>query len=140
LLVIGAFTVTAVNSLTAPSNPITKEEAIEISKRAELVRDGMAAYANVRVGEATFYNSSWVERMKTGHNREIYLRVPEGHDVWQVIWSVHKVVGGYLVIVVVDAETGIIIQETTGVGFRMMDKRTLQEGNFKFSSQGVSIC
>jgi hypothetical protein len=58
-----------------------------------------------------------VEQLKLGHNKEIYEKVPEGHGVWEVVWGIHRGVGGYLIIVVVDTETGIIIHEMLGVGF-----------------------
>jgi len=108
-----------VNSLSTLGDPITKEEAIEISKNSQLVKEGLAAYGYFTFG-AAYYNSSWVEQMKKGHAREMYERVPEGHGVWKVHWTFTLSEGlwvGYTVIVVVDAETGTIIHETKGVGF-----------------------
>ena len=118
LLIIGAFIVTSLNVLTAHRNPITKEdEAVEISKRADLVRDGVAKSSRFSFG-ATYYNSSWVEWMKKGHSKEMYLKVPKGHGIWKVVWTFLFYVGGYTVIAIVDAESGRIVHETLGVGFR----------------------
>lgn len=117
LLIIGAFIVNSLNLLTTPSNPITtEEEAVEISKRADLVRDGIAKSSRFSSG-ATYHNSSWVEQMNKGHNKDIYLKVPSGHDIWQVTWAFWFLVGGYTVIVIVDAQTRKITYETLGVRF-----------------------
>jgi len=116
LFVIAAFIVTSVNSLSAPSDQITKETAIEISKGSSLVKEGLATAHSVSVG-ANYYNSSMVEQLKLGHNREIYEKVPEGHSVWQVVWDINLGVGGYLVIVIINAETGKILHEETGAGY-----------------------
>jgi len=118
LTVIGVFILSSINSLSALGNPVTREEAIEISKKSELVKEGMATHGYFGIGEVGYYNSSWVEQMKKGHARETYEKVPEGHGIWQVIWTFgNGIMRGYTVIVIVDAETGAIIHETKGVGF-----------------------
>jgi hypothetical protein len=116
LLIIGVFIVTSVNSLNALGNPITKEEAIEISKNSELVKEGIGVALKFTV-EANYYNSSMVEQLKIGHSGEMYEKVPEGHSIWEVIWwfTYKEKPGAYDVIVVVDAETGTITYETKGI-------------------------
>lgn len=117
LLVVGTFIVTSINSLNALGNPITREEAIEISKNSGLVKEGMATTQRASI-DPTYYNSSMVEQLRAGHNRELYERVPVGHSVWNVVWWFSYWIGsssGYTVIVIVDAETGIMIHETKGI-------------------------
>lgn len=117
LFVIAAFIVTSVNSLSALGNPITREEAIEISKNSNLVKESLAVAYSFTI-EANYYNSSMVEQLKTSHLREIFENVPEGHSVWQVIWWFRYSEGlaaGYDIIVIIDAETGTIIHETQGI-------------------------
>jgi len=119
LIVIGAFIVTSVNSLNSLNglgSPITSEEAIEISKNSELVKEGVAIAQSFTIG-TTYYNSSMVGQLKEGHNGEAYEKIPEGHSVWQVVWwfSYQTKPGGYVVIVIVDAETGILTYETKGI-------------------------
>lgn len=114
LVAIGVFVVSSVNLLGALGNPVTREEAIEISKNSELVKEGLATAHSFSV-DATYYNSCMVEQMKQGYDRELYEKVPEGHGIWNVVWGIHKGVGGYLIIVIVDAETGTINHETKGV-------------------------
>lgn len=139
LFVIAAFFVTSVNSLSALGDPITKEEAIEISKNSELVKEGFAVAHSCGV-EANYYNSSRLEElknMKFTYTKKILnettrlweevvveipsswasIPIPEGHSIWQVVWDVNLGVGGYLVIVIIDAETGSIIHEETGAGY-----------------------
>jgi len=96
--------------------PLPREEAIEISRNAKLVKEGLAIAYGSGV-DADYYNSSMVERLQKSHLREIFIGVPEGHAVWEVTWMINKGVGGYLVIVIIDAETGTIIHETMGVAF-----------------------
>jgi len=55
--------------------------------------------------------------MKKGHSKEMYMNVPNGHGIWQVTWTFWFSVGGYTVIVIVDAETRTIAHETPGVRF-----------------------
>lgn len=117
LFVIGAFIVTSINSLSAPGDPITREEATEISKNSVLVIKGMANSYSFEV-EARYYNSSLVEQLKKGHNRETYEKVPVGRSVWQVVYSFRRVKWlseGPTAIVIIDAELGIIIHEEWGV-------------------------
>lgn len=119
LLVIGVFIMTSIDSLNGLGDPVTEEEAIEISRNSELVEEGIAAYGYFGV-RASYYNSSWVEHMKRGHAREMYERVPEGHSIWKVVWTFNPQGGlmiGYTVVVIVDAETGTIVHGTKGVGY-----------------------
>ena len=116
LTVIGVFVLSSVSSLSAFGNPITRQEAIEISKNSDLVKEGLAIAHSFSV-DATYYNSSMVEQLKLGHNREIFENVPEGHGAWEVVWGINRGGGGYLIIVIVDAETGTVIHETKGVEF-----------------------
>ena len=117
LIVITAFIVTCINSLSAPSEQISKEAAIETSKGSSLVKRGARFAFSVSVGEANYYNASVVERLKLGHKKETYEKVPESHTIWQVVWDMHTSWGGYLIIVLVDAEAGKILHEETGVRF-----------------------
>lgn len=121
-VIIAIFTVACVKSLTSLSmldSPITEEEAIEISKSSEFVKEGMATYGYFSSG-AEYYNSSWVEQMKKGHSRRAYEKVPEGHGIWEVHWAFvvsEERPGGYGVIVFVDAEWGIIVYDGKGIEF-----------------------
>jgi len=113
LFVVVAFIVASAYSLSMPACPISREEAIEISKQSELVRKGLADAHNFEV-EATYYNSSMVEKLKAGHLREIFQKVPEGHSVWNVGWTAHKTLYSSTILVLVDAETAAIIDERGG--------------------------
>jgi len=105
LIVIGAFVVSSVNSLSALGGPITREEAIEISKNTAEVKHGLAKVGSCETGwfsvKAAYVNSSG-----------------SGHSTWRVEWEF----GGYsgataefaVLIVVVDAETGAIIRVEPG--------------------------
>ena len=126
VIMIGALTLTSVYSLDALGNPITREEAIEISKNSELVKEGLAAAHRFTI-ETNYYNSSRLEQLKKWHSDEIFKnvprdafweeKVPEGHSAWEVIWWLRHGVDGHTVIVIVDAETGNIIHEAKGAGF-----------------------
>jgi hypothetical protein len=118
-LVLGIFLSASIILLSAMRHPVTGEEAIEISRNSGLVQEGMATYEGSHVG-VTHYNSSWVEQMKQGHDREMYEQVPEGHAIWEVTWTFSPKGGlmiGYTVIVVVDAETGAMAFDTKGLAF-----------------------
>ncbi len=126
LLVVGTLIVTSVNSLSTLGNEITREEAIEISKNSELVKDGLAISHSFTI-ETDYYDSLRLEQLREWHSGEIFEnvprdafweeKVPEGHSVWEVIWwfGYKARPGGYNVIIIVDAETGVIIYETIGI-------------------------
>lgn len=126
LLVIGTFIVTSVNSLIALGDPISREMAIEISKNSELVKHSLAI-SHIFTIETNYYNSSRLEQLRKWHSDEIFKnvprdafweeKVPEGHSAWEVIWwfRYQTKPGGYNVIIIVDAETAKIINETHGV-------------------------
>ena len=112
-LVIVSFVFTSVITLSIEEAPITREEAIEISKGSNRVKEGLAIAFGSGV-EATYYNSSMVEQLKLGHNREIYEKVLKGHSIWQITWYIGTGIGGYTIGVIVDAEVGVIITEIEG--------------------------
>jgi len=126
LLVIGAFIVAYVNLLKTPGDPITREEAIEISKNSELVKEGLTIAHRFTI-ETNYYNSSRLEQLKKWHSDDIFKnvptdafweeKVPEGHSAWEVIWwiSYQTKLGGCAVIVIVHAETATIIYEAKGI-------------------------
>ncbi len=125
LLIMAAIFVTSVVSLSTPREPITREEAMHISKNSKLVKEGMVTNGYSRVVEVNYSISSMVEQMKklSAEKGEIYGRVPEGHGIWQVIWRarVRGTLMGYLVIVLIDAETGTLYYETKGVAFEVWE-------------------
>jgi hypothetical protein len=124
-LVIGAFVVASGSSLMA-SGPISEQEAIEISKRSELVRENLSAPSHRFVAVNTdYYNFSRIERMREWVLEEIpyhaedswLFKVPQGHDVWAVSWYMSEGPTVFSVGVIVDAQTERIIDEAGGGGY-----------------------
>jgi len=113
MLVIVSFAFTSVNLLSAQGSPITREEAIEISKNATLVQEGLAIARSTSI-EALYLNSTEVEQKKEGSSRILFENVPEGHSVWEIRWWFGAGLGGYVIGVIVDAEVGAIITEVRG--------------------------
>lgn len=114
LFVIGTFTIISISSFNAFGNPLTKEEAVEISKNSGLVKEALATTPKSISIEANFYNSSMVEQLEKGPARDVFERVPDAHSVWEIIWYFSWGVGGHPVIVIVDAEIGTLIYDLTG--------------------------
>jgi hypothetical protein len=119
LLIIGAFVVASGSSLMA-SGPITEQEATEISKRSELVRENLSVPSHIFVAVNTdYYNFSMIERMKEWLLKEMpyyaedswLFKVPRGHDVWEVGWYMSEGPTVFSVGVIVDAQTERIIDE-----------------------------
>jgi len=125
-LVIVSLAFTSLNLLGAQGTPITKEEAIEISKRSTLVQEGLVE-SRYTILETSYYNSQRIEQLKEWHSDEIFEnvpkdafweeKVPEGHSVWKILWYFSGGIGGYSVIVIVDAEVGTMIHEAKGIKF-----------------------
>lgn len=133
LLIIAAFITTSVSSLSSIPEPSTKEGAIEISKEAKLVKEGLAN-AYISSTETNYYNYSMIERIKRLHSDPIFKNVPkgafweekvlEGHSVWEVTWWFRneREIWGHSAIVIVDSETGAIIQEEMGIRLLLRDQ------------------
>jgi hypothetical protein len=115
LLILGVLIVASGSSLMV-SGPITEEEAIQIAKRSDAVREALAGeYLFFDVG-AEYYNSSLIEKLRESHNGDDWVfRVPDGHAVWSVGWFIVVAGGGpgpYIGVGArVDAETGLVIAE-----------------------------
>jgi hypothetical protein len=119
LFVISVFVVTAIISISEANGPITREEAIEISKNAEEVKHGLAKVGSSETGwfriDAYYCNSSRIEELKILREQDIEelnrwrreqgyawfgnvtkddyweFKVPEVHSVWNLVWAF----GGY---------------------------------------------
>jgi hypothetical protein len=124
LFVIGVFFVTSVGVLSEASIPITREQAIGVSEKSELVREGLAIAKSYTI-ESNYYNSSMLERLAKWHSDPIFKnvpkdsfwegRIPEGHTAWEIIWWFNEGIGGHNAIVIIDAERAIIIAEPGGI-------------------------
>jgi hypothetical protein len=119
-LAVVSFAFTSVSLLSIREVPLTREEAIEISKGSSLVKEGLAIAYSISV-EANYYNSQRIEQLRELHpafwEEEVARKLPKGHSVWDIIWYFHKEIGGYTIGVIVDAEVGAIINELKGVQF-----------------------
>jgi len=116
LIVISVLVMTSADSLKAYGAPVTREEAIEISKNSRLVKESLStAWRFYFPPEANYYNSSMVEMLKTTHPWWTSIPIENGHSVWEVVWDIGTGRGGYVVGVVIDAGTGAIIHEEKGV-------------------------
>jgi hypothetical protein len=124
LLIAAVFFTTSLMRLSSIPDPSTKEGAIRISKEAKLVKYGLATSHSFSV-EAHFLNASTVERLKKGHLRAIFEKVPEGHSVWEMKWwfRPERALWSYSVIVEVDNETGALIHEEMGIGLELVRKQ-----------------
>jgi hypothetical protein len=110
----------SVSEYSTFDTPITADDAVKISRNSEFVKEGIVTrgYSHATT---EYYNASSVERLKKGHNPELYSHVPEGHDIWIIFWEftvAEYVDPGYSVIVIVDAETGVITYDNlTGIAW-----------------------
>ena len=62
LSLVAVLFLTSIYSLTPPL-PVIKEEAIEVSKTSELVREGLAIACSLTI-ETRYYNTSRLEELK----------------------------------------------------------------------------
>lgn len=117
-LAVVSLALTSVGVLSIREVPLTREEAIEISKGSSLVKEGLAIAYSTSV-EAYYYNSQRIEELRKLHpafwEEKVARKLPKGHSVWEIIWWFHKGVGGYTIGVIVDAEVGAIINELKGI-------------------------
>lgn len=123
-LFLAAFLVTVVGSWAMPSFPLTEKAAVDMSRGTELVEDGLAIDRSFVI-ETHYYNLSALERLKQWHSDPIFQnspesyfwerRIPNGHTAWEIIWWFsYRGLGGYNVIVVLDACTGAVTSASKG--------------------------
>ncbi|UCE15974.1 MAG: hypothetical protein JSV12_09030 [Candidatus Bathyarchaeota archaeon] len=114
VLVVISFIFASANSFILHVPFITREEAIEISRRTELVQSYMedADYYWLVEGAVRYLNQTTVNRAREEAPwlRDIY---PKDGSVWIVEWSFRweRFPGGVIVGHVIDAETGQILDE-----------------------------
>lgn len=114
LLVAVVFVASSFYALSGAGGPMTKEEAIAMSRRSSYVRRLLSESSRFSV-YATYYNSSEVERLEA--HIDSFKLVTDGHSVWEVYWTFRHLWGHYSIThgVVVDAETGEIIADRLGI-------------------------
>jgi len=119
-LVMVSFVFTSVSLMSIREVPLTREEAVEISRGSSLVKEGLAIAYSTSV-EAHYYNSQRIEELRKLHpafwEEKVALKLRKGHSVWEIIWYIYMGIGGYTIGVIVDAEVGTIINEMKGLGF-----------------------
>lgn len=103
---------------------ITAEEAIEISKNSPTVQEQLQNADRYTI-EVHYLNATRVAQLKEGRLElrlsPDYEFVPDGHDVWYVVWYIHPKGAASAVAVVIghyiDEETGEILHEGHLIAF-----------------------
>jgi hypothetical protein len=115
MFVLIPFSLTSAGILIANQGPITREEAIDISRNTKLVRDLMEK-ADRYTLEIFYLNKTEVNRFRADYPYSGLLEMyPADRDIWVVMWYIHpkgtasSVADG--VNHVIDAETGQILHE-----------------------------
>ena len=111
--VIVSFALTSMIVLVESGNPLSREEAIEISRNTELVQKRMEE-ADRYTFEIRHFNQTQIEKIveQYPYRREWY---PEDHGAWDITWYFHPEGAASAVARVVshtiDDETGEILFE-----------------------------
>jgi len=115
-LVLVVFFVAIASTLILQGFSLTKDEAIEISRRSDTVQWYMDRVVSYSV-EAYYWNSTKVNQVREEfpYLQEQY---PENRSVWTVIWHIHTCLHAYtsssIIFHVIDDETGQIVYEDQG--------------------------
>jgi len=113
ILIITAFVLTSIIVYATGSNSLSREEAIDISRRSELVCTLMEN-ADRHTLEVHYMNKTQVNKAR---EEMPWLKedFPENRSVWTVTWYIHPEGAvsafAYVVSHVIDAETGQILHE-----------------------------
>jgi hypothetical protein len=110
MLVIVSFAFTSVNLLSAQGSPITREEAIEISKNTPIVQEALSYVGMSSRVTADHWNATYIILLKQEHPnlREIE-NLPEDHSVWRIFWVIFP--PGYHILHYIDDLTGEVLHE-----------------------------
>ena len=113
ILVIVSFAFTSINLISAQGGPITREEAIEISRNSQLVQS-LLENADRYTLEVSYLNRTQVNKMRE-NLRWFRECCSENRSVWIVSWYIHPIGArsgfAYSVGHVIDGETGEILDE-----------------------------
>ncbi|UCE16203.1 MAG: hypothetical protein JSV12_00880 [Candidatus Bathyarchaeota archaeon] len=115
VLVVISFIFASANSFILHVPFITREEAIETSRRTELVQSYMET-ADDHFVKAGYLNRTQVNKVRE-ENPYFQERYPKDSSVWIVSWYIHPKGAGsvtIMVIHIIDAETGQIWREEHG--------------------------
>jgi len=112
-LVIASFAFTSINTLIAVGGPITREEAIEISRNTKLVRSRLEE-ADRYSFEIRHFNQTQIEKIIEQYpDRRAWY--PKDHGAWDITWYFHPrgAVSAVARVVshTIDDETGQILFE-----------------------------
>jgi len=110
-LVALSFALTSASTLITAGNPLTKEEAIEISRNRPIVQEAFN-YAGdvVYTMKAEHWDAAYIISLKEKHPNMIdWQNLPEDHGVWMIHWTI--TVPGLLVTHYIDEFTGEILFE-----------------------------
>jgi hypothetical protein len=115
--VVASLAVTSTGMLVGMGEPITREEAVGISRNTRIIYEAFTWGGELAYGEHVVYeldvhywNTTYIGRLKEKYPNVVeWQNLPTDHGVWRVDWNI--IVPGYLVGHYIDELTGQILFE-----------------------------
>jgi hypothetical protein len=109
--------VVVVSTLAVAGSPVTREEAIEISRNRPIIEEAFTWGGELAYGEHVVYeldvhywNTTYIGRLKEKYPNVVeWQNLPTDHGVWRVHWDI--IAPGMLVVHYIDELTGQILFE-----------------------------
>lgn len=97
--------------------PVTREEAIEISWKTPLVKEGLdeaMSFGFFSTPRTEFWNATYIQALEAKYYREYLTGFPEDHGVWVIAWEIS--VPGISIQHYIDEFTGEILYQGVRYG------------------------
>lgn len=108
-LVVLSFALTSINTLIAAGNPITREEAIEISRNTPIVQQALSEAGGRVIVEADYWSTEYINSLRGKYPSDVTEKLPNDRGAWRVRWN--NDAPGYHILHFVDELTGQILYE-----------------------------
>jgi len=109
MLVVASFVLTSIGILMVQAIPLTREEALEISRNTTIVQTALNEGKGMLAIEANHWSAAHIRSLKRKYPGDVYEKLPYDHGVWRVCWDITP--PGYQILHFVDELTGEILYE-----------------------------
>jgi hypothetical protein len=110
VLVVASFALTSMSTLITAGNPLTKEEAIEISRNTAIVQQALDETGGEMIVEAEYWSAEYINSLMGKYPSDVTEDLPNDHGVWRVHWVNYA--PGYRILHFIDELTGKVLHES----------------------------
>lgn len=108
-VIVLSFVLTSMNVLSAATGPITREEAVEISRNTPVVQQAMSEAVDALIVTADYWSADYINSVRQEGPGDVMEKLPSDHGAWRIGWN--NAAPGYHILHFIDELTGQILYE-----------------------------